>query len=211
MDSLQEHDVPYGNDWESAAEVTAWADAADRIRPWRLRIRDAIADRIAALPAGARVLELGSGPGFLAQRILERCPGIAGYTLLDFSEQMLALSRERLAGMAAARFVHGSFKSGDWLTRVGQPFDCVVSMQAIHELRNKRHALPLYRQVHEALALPGLLIICDHTPLDDTARSAALYMTEQEQLQTLTAAGFVNAHIALSIDSLVVYVGERAG
>ena len=34
---------------------------------------------------GARVLELGSGPGFLAERVLERCPQLGTYTLVDFS------------------------------------------------------------------------------------------------------------------------------
>src|SRR5262245_29398666 len=87
----------YGNDWDSAEEVAAWAEEADRIRPWRAAIRDHIARRVATLPPGARVLELGSGPGFLAHRVLQRCPSLEGYTLLDFSEPMLALSQERLA------------------------------------------------------------------------------------------------------------------
>ena len=69
---------------------------------------------------------------------------------------------------------------------------------------------PVDRQIREALTVPGLLMICDHTPLDDTARSATLYMTEQEQLQALAAGGFANARITLSIDSLVLYVSERA-
>ena len=29
MDPLQKGDVPYGNDWDRAAEAAAWADAAD--------------------------------------------------------------------------------------------------------------------------------------------------------------------------------------
>src|SRR5215475_14763457 len=91
MDELQLEDVPYGNDWDSAEEVAAWAEEADRIRPWRAAIRDHIARRVATLPPGARVLELGSGPGFLAHRVLQRCPSLEGYTLLDFSEPMLAL------------------------------------------------------------------------------------------------------------------------
>ena len=30
MDPLQEQDVPYGDDWDSAANVAVWAGAADR-------------------------------------------------------------------------------------------------------------------------------------------------------------------------------------
>jgi hypothetical protein len=54
-------------------------------------------------------------------------------------------------------------------------------------------------------------MICDHTPFDDSAESTALYMTEREQQETLAEARFANVRIDLSIDSLVVYSGERAG
>jgi cyclopropane fatty-acyl-phospholipid synthase-like methyltransferase len=210
MEALQEQDVPYGDDWGSAADVAAWAEAADPKRPWRSQIRDHIADRVAALPSGARVLELGSGPGFLAHRVLQRCTNVETYTLLDFSEPMLALSRKRLAAFPAASFVHASFKSEDWTIRVEGRFDGVLSMQAVHELRNKRHAPRLYEQVYQVLAAPGLLLVCDHTPFDDSATSMALYMTEREQQQALTGAGFANVHIELSLNGLVLYAGERA-
>jgi len=207
---LQLEDVPYGNDWDSAEEVAAWAEEADRIRPWRAAIRDHIARRVATLPPGARVLELGSGPGFLAHRVLQRCPSLEGYTLLDFSEPMLALSQERLAMFPVASFVLASFKSEEWTRRVGGPFDCVLSMQAVHELRHKRHALRMYEQVYQVLTVPGRIMICDHTPFDDSSASTALYMTEREQQEALAEAGFTNVHIELTMDSLALYAGERA-
>jgi len=80
MDALQEHDVPYGDDWDSAAAVAAWAEAADQKRPWRSQIRDHIAGLVAALPSGVRVLELGSGPGFLASRVMQQCANLETYT-----------------------------------------------------------------------------------------------------------------------------------
>jgi len=209
MDELQLEDVPYGNDWDSAEEVAAWAEEADRIRPWRAAIRDHIARRVATLPPGARVLELGSGPGFLAHRVLQRCPSLEGYTLLDFSEPMLALSQERLAMFPVASFVLASFKSEEWTRRVGGPFDCVLSMQAVHELRHKRHALRMYEQVYQVLTVPGRIMICDHTPFDDSSASTALYMTEREQQEALAEAGFTNVHIEITMDSLALYAGER--
>jgi cyclopropane fatty-acyl-phospholipid synthase-like methyltransferase len=209
MDALQAHDVPYGNDWDSPAEAAAYGQAADRERPWRSKIRDHIAARVATLAPRARVLELGSGPGLLAHRVLQRCPDLDTYTLLDFSEPMRALSRERLAPFPAASFVLASFKSDDWTRRVEGCFDCVLSMQAIHELRHKRHAERVYKQAHEILAAGGLIMICDHTPFDDSSTSTALYMTEAEQQQALAAAGSANVHVELSIDSLVVYAGDR--
>lgn len=210
LPAIDPEDVPYGDDWFRSDVVEAWAEAADRIRPWRSRFRDAIAEDIATLPAGARVVELGSGPGFLAERVLERCASLASYSLLDFSELMLARSRARVARFAAARFVLADFKRPDWIDRCDEPFDCVVSMQAVHELRHKRHVPALYRQLRQALSTPGLILICDHVPLDDSEKSARLYMTADEQLEALSVAGFEDVEIALSIDKLRLYRGRSS-
>lgn len=159
-------DVPYGEDWHSVAEVEAWSAAADRKRPWRSQFRDAIAGYVAALGSGARVLELGSGPGLLAENVLARCPGLAGYTLLDFSEPMLALSRDRLSRFSSASFLCEDFRADAWVERVGAPFD-------------------------------------------ESARSQSLYMTESEQVQALTAGGFMGVEVVLSVSKLVLYVARR--
>jgi hypothetical protein len=120
---------------------------------------------------------------------------------------MLASSRKRLAGFSAASFVLASFKSEDWTRRVAGQFDCVLSMQAVHELRHKRHAPRLYEHVHRILAVPGLILICDRTPFDDSPTSTSLYMTEQEQQHALAEARFANVHVELSMDGLVLYAG----
>jgi SAM-dependent methyltransferase len=211
LSSDEEQDVPYGEDWHSLAEATAWAEAADKKRPFRTQFRELISEEVGTLGPGVRVLELGSGPGFLAERVLERCTGLASYTLVDFSEPMLAMSRERLARFPAASFVRESFKSDGWMERIGGPFDGVVSMQAIHEIRHKRHIPGLYQQIFQVTAAPGLILICDHTLLDDSRRSMSLYMTEQEQVQALSDAGFAEVRIALSIRKLVLYVGRKLG
>jgi len=57
-----------------------------------------------------RILDLGSGPGFLAQYILEAIPS-AQYTMLDFSQAMHDLARERLGPlMKNVRPVLADFK-----------------------------------------------------------------------------------------------------
>ena len=93
----EENDLPYGENFHDAAEAAAWAQAASRKRPWRPMIFDHFVAALTATDISApRVLELGAGPGFLAEHVLDRCPALERYTLLDFSGAMLAQSRARL-------------------------------------------------------------------------------------------------------------------
>jgi hypothetical protein len=118
---------------------------------------------------------------------------------------MLAMSRERLARFPAASFVRADFRSEEWAHVAETPFDCVVSMQAIHEVRHKRHVPRLYELVYRTTAASGLVLICDHTPWDDSEWSTSLFMTEEEQMRALFSAGFAQVGIAMSISGLVLY------
>ena len=92
-----EEDLPYGENFHDEGEAAAWAEAAAQKRPWRPMIFDHFAAAVmGAKVPGPRILELGSGPGFLAEHVLDRCGSVSRYTLLDFSEAMLAQSRRRL-------------------------------------------------------------------------------------------------------------------
>ena len=64
-------DVPVTVDFREAEHARKWTEAAMSVRPWRADFFSAFAEVIAA-HAGppCRVLELGSGPGFLAERLL---------------------------------------------------------------------------------------------------------------------------------------------
>ena len=64
------------------------------------------------------------------------------------------------------------------------------------------------RSVRHSIEL-GHLLICDHFPLDDTSRSLALYMTEEEQFAALKSAAFSRVHNVLSMNGLLLSAGER--
>jgi SAM-dependent methyltransferase len=204
-------DVPYSEDLQSRDGAKAWADEADRKRPLRLGIRRAIVDRLSVLPPHARVLELGSGPGFLAEQVLNRCPEIASYTLFDFSEPMLAMSRARVAGFPTTAFVLGDFRSEEWTKNLSRPYEAVVSMQAVHEVRHKRRVPRLYHDIYNVLAPAGIFLIADRVPDDDSARSRALFMTAQEQTLALNEAGFVDVHVVMAGDALVLCECRKPG
>jgi len=68
--------------------------------------------------------------------LLQNCQS-ACYTLIDFSPQMLELSRSRLARFKDRTvFIQLDFKKDDWTVAVPAGFDLVVSLQAVHELRH---------------------------------------------------------------------------
>jgi SAM-dependent methyltransferase len=120
---------------------------------------------------------------------------------------MLELSRQRLTRYATqTRFVRGDFKSDVWPTTVGGPFDFVCSLQAVHELRHKRHAPRLYQQLRSVVAPGGTVVICDHLPeIAVKPRHHLLYMTLDEQIQALTNAGFVAPHVLRNEHHMAMY------
>ena len=201
-------DLPYGEDFHDPAVAAEWADAAARKRPWRPQLFDRFArEALAADAAAPRILELGSGPGFLAEAVLDRCPSVGRYTLLDFSDPMLALSRQRLAGhRGRTAFVRADFKSEAWPILAGGPFDLAFSLQAVHELRHKRHAPRLYARLRPLLAPTGRLLVCDHLPeVAPTARERRLYMTIPEYLAVLSDAGFRHPEVVWTDHHMALY------
>ena len=182
-------DVPSPIDLNSPKDAAAWEESAMQKRPWRADFFEHIATEIAAAPGRGRILELGSGPGFLARQLLERLPG-ATMHLLDQSNAMHSLARERLGELAArATFLTASFKEPDWPDRLG-PYDFVVTLQAVHELRHKRHALPLHRQVRSVLAPGGAYLMADHFCGPGGMANDQLYQRIDEQQAALHEAGF---------------------
>lgn len=208
MQPEDDDDLPYGENFHDPAEAAAWADAALRKRPWRTMLFERFAALIGPSEASvAHVLELGSGPGFLAEHILEHCPGVARYTLLDFARPMLDSSASRLARHAArTHFVQADFKREGWWDAVSRPIDAVVSLQAVHELRHKRHAPRLYAQLRSLLTPGALFIVCDHLPEGaHTPRHRRLYLTEAENHAALLGAGFARVETVYTGHDMALY------
>ena len=147
---MNEQDVPSPIDLCDPRDALKWEQTA-RERPGRAEIFRAIGRELLALPKPElTILELGSGPGFLAAYLFETLPAVR-LTLLDFSAPMHDLARARLGRRATGvRFVERSFKEPSWSQGLGC-FDAVISNQAVHELRHKRYACQLHAEVKEVL------------------------------------------------------------
>ncbi len=204
-------DVPPGVDFLDAAQTAAWVAACEVDKPWRVPVRERFAALIAELPSSARILELGSGPGLLAETILESCSNVESYTLLDFSPHMLELSQQRLSRFPMCRFVEANFRRRDWHTLVSGKFTAIVAMQAVHEIRHKRHVPGLYRELAALLAPSGLLAVCDGIPRDPSVLwQVNLCMTAEEQLEAFAVAGLTDARVEMVFEKLLV-MAKRSG
>jgi ubiquinone/menaquinone biosynthesis C-methylase UbiE len=198
-------DVPSPVDLRLTDDAREWTASAMVKRPWRAQFFERFIHELRQLDgAPLRVLELGSGPGFLAQRLLEAIPSVE-YTMLDYSQAMHDLAQERLGPLVRhVRSIVADFRRESWGEGLGE-FDAVVTMQAVHELRHKKRALALHKTVRSLLNIQGRYLVCDHYVGPDGMADAALYTTVEEQRDCLEAAGFAVVTNMLEMRGLVLH------
>lgn len=201
-------DVPSPIDLRQLTDAQAWAETALAKRPDRPLFFARFAQGLREAPAlpRRRILELGSGPGFLAQHLLQALPDLEfGYVALDFSPAMHALARERLGRLSdRVQFIERSFKAPDWTADLGL-FDQVLTHQAVHELRHKRYATELHAQVKSLLKPGGSYWVCDHWAGPGGMSNDQLYMTVAEQAAALREAGFNQVEPLLNQGGMVLH------
>lgn len=203
-------DVPSPIDLKDPQTAREWAAAALERRPARPVFFEAHSQVLRQRFAGpCRVLELASGPGFLAQHVLSALPEVQ-MLLLDNSLAMHELARERLGTLAArAEFVLRDMGQADALSELG-PVDAVLTHQAVHELRHKRHALGLHQRVRALLSGQGVYVVCDHFCGPGGQSNDQLYMTVDEQAQALRDAGFAHVRLVHQEQGLVMHTASDA-
>ncbi len=110
-----------------------------------------------------RVLDLGSGPGVLAEHVLERFPQ-ARVGAFDLTEEMLDACRQRLARFADRL----ELKQGDYKTdSFGFGYDVILAGLTLHHLEGAARR-EIFARLYGALKSPGIFlareIIVDEDP-----------------------------------------------
>ncbi len=182
-----------------------WAAEAMKKRPYRKEFFNKFSEELTNSNAKS-VIELGSGPGFLVQAILNQSPNIE-YSAFDFSNVMHIIAKERLGDLSNnVKFVEGSFQESGWEKSLGK-YDAVLSLQAIHEIRHKDKVPLVFSGVKSILRKNGIFLFCDHVCDVDGMEDDQLYMNEEEQLAALNNAGFNSLGKLLRIGSMVLWKG----
>jgi tRNA (cmo5U34)-methyltransferase len=182
-----------GWDWnpdtypEVVAEIPAYEE-----------LQDAVVDATRGLEL-RRVLELGTGTGETARRILAIHPE-ASWTGVDSSDAMLARARERLpaADLRLAR-LEDPLPEG--------PFDLVVSALAVHHLDadGKRELFARIAEVTDAFVLGDVVV--PERPEEATMEIDGVYdvpSSVPEQVEWLREAGFETDVRSVSPDLAVL-------
>lgn len=132
-----------------------------------------------ALRPGERVLDIGSGPGFLAAEMAEDVGGEGRVHGVDPSESMLALSQQRTPASGAARL---EFQAADALALPfpDAGFDAIVTTQVLEYVPDVPAALAEIRRV---LRPGGRLLV-----LDTDWDSIVWHSTDPDRMQRVLAA-----------------------
>ena len=150
--------------------------------------QEAVADATVGV-APKVILELGSGTGETARRVLERHPG-ARLVGIDESEEMLEDARRSLPPRAELRTSRLQDPLPDG------PFELVFSALTVHHLDSQEKA-DLFRRIAEVLQ-PGRRFVLGDVVVPERAEDVVTPLTEgfdlpdrlEDQLEWLAAAGF---------------------
>ncbi len=183
--------------------VDHWAEIANSRRPHRTKFFDAFVVELSRMRE-PNVLDIGAGPGFLAEQVLARCR-VSSYHLLDFSPRMLELARLRLANFGERVFFHQvDFLSDNWWQPLPEKFfDAVVSLQAVHEVRQAEKIAQLYSGAASLVADGGKIIVADK--LDFVTEAGRGELTIRDHEIALEQAGFRGFRRVLEIEDLIMF------
>ena len=153
------HDQAYIEDWATRFMPT----------PDRLNLFNTMIERLSCNSLPHRhIVELGTGPGYLAEHILARIPDIT-YECVDFSQPMLGIAEKRLSQYRnRLRLTQADLLSSDWTAKLMHPVGAFVSTWALHDLGGQAETAKVYRDCYEVLAVGGVLLNGDFVKPDDT-------------------------------------------
>jgi tRNA (cmo5U34)-methyltransferase len=151
----------YQQSWQGRERAQKYEQRADLVLPKRQEMLSLI---VQLIPFGQdeplRVLDLGTGTGVPAQRVLQDFPR-ATVVCVDKSAEMMEIGCAKLAEYGdRVRFVQADLEDPAWNNGLPDEFDAIVSALAFNLLTDGAKQR-LFAQCHEMLAPCGCLVFSD--------------------------------------------------
>ncbi len=128
------------------------------------------------------------------------------YVAIDFSPAMHEIAAEHLGELASrVTFVTRDFREPAWPGDLGA-FDAIVTLQAAHETRHKRHLVPLLERARTVVSPGGVLLYADHYLTPET-KLPALAPARADQPLALERAGFVDVQLRHEEGNMALWCG----
>lgn len=127
--------------------------------PERLKLFDAIYMNVSTNQQKyISILELGIGPGFLAEYLLNKLDNVS-YEGLDFSKSMLKIASMRTAKFKEqVSFTKADLLNDNWTDKLKKKPNIVVSTWTIHDLFHTDNIYEVYKSVYKILPKSGILL-----------------------------------------------------
>ena len=101
------------------------------------------------------ILDIGAGTGLLSAFLMERYPE-ASFTLIDISEKMLDMAKDRFRNNSNVKYIAADYSKYDFTEK----YDLVVSAVSIHHLEDEEKK-ELYKKSYSILKENGIFINAD--------------------------------------------------
>lgn len=112
------------------------------------------------------ILDIGAGTGLLSSFLIKRYPN-ATYTLIDLSEKMMDMAKERFSNLPNVKYIIGDYTKYDF----SEKYDIVASALSIHHLEDESKK-ELYKKIYSILLKNGIFVNADQvngdTPFIET-------------------------------------------
>jgi len=181
--------------------VAGWADRFVPT-PERLELFNIILSELKSrFPLKSCVVELGIGPGYLADHLLRMMPEIQYYGV-DFSSPMLDIARQRLSPHSArVTYVQADLVKDNCWADIPTPVNAIVSTWTLHDLGSQENVEVVYKSSAQVLQDGGLLLNGDFIKPDK-----AIYEYEPgrfeiaKHIAILRRAGFKSAECLVVLE-----------
>lgn len=101
------------------------------------------------------ILDIGAGTGLLSAFLMERYPE-ASFTLVDISEKMLDMAKDRFRNNSNIKYITANYSEFDF----AEKYDMVVSALSIHHLEDEEKK-EIYKKSYSVLKENGIFINAD--------------------------------------------------